>query len=81
MRNFSRLDEAEFTRRLTLHEGIGTQPSYCLNNEIKDRITDRLKNMAELTAEVLCNPGQINQVFMNLLHNAIQAMEESGEPE
>ena len=74
LRNFSRLDEAEL-KRVDLHEGLDAT-LLLLNNEIKNRIQVH-KNYGELPP-VMCHPGQINQVFMNLLVNAIQAIEGKG---
>jgi signal transduction histidine kinase len=47
-----------------------------LNNEIKNRITIH-RNYGELP-RVYCRPGNINQVFMNILLNAVQAIEGPG---
>ena len=76
LRNFSRLDEAEH-KKVDLHEGLEST-LVLLNNEIKNRI--RLhKAYSKDLPQVYCNPGQINQVFMNLLHNATQAVEKEGD--
>ncbi|MBW4668255.1 MAG: GHKL domain-containing protein [Cyanomargarita calcarea GSE-NOS-MK-12-04C] len=75
LRNFSRLDEAEF-KKVDLHEGIdGTL--MILNHRLKAQ-TDRtaieiIKEYGQLPL-VECYPGQLNQVFMNLLSNAIDAL-------
>jgi two-component system NtrC family sensor kinase len=45
-------------------------------NEIKYKATLR-KELAELP-QTLCYPNQLNQVFMNFLINAVQAIEEQG---
>ena len=37
-----------------------------------------VKNYGDIR-EIYCSPGQLNQVFMHLLRNAIQAIEETGE--
>ncbi len=74
LRNFSRLDEAEF-KEVDLHEGLDST-LLLLNNEIKDRIEVK-QNYGDIPA-VYCNPGNINQVFMNVLVNATQAIEGSG---
>lgn len=74
LRNFSRLDEAEF-KAVDLHEGLDST-LLLLNNEIKNRITVH-KDYGDLP-KVHCHPGHINQVFMNLLHNATQAIEGKG---
>ena len=77
LRNFSRLDEAEF-KQVDLHEGIDNT-LLILNYRLKGK-GDRsqikiIKNYGELPL-VHCYPGQINQVFMNLLANAIDTLEE-----
>jgi len=48
-----------------------------LNRMYRDRI-QILRHFDE-TAKVRANPGQLNQIFTNLLHNSIQAIEGSGE--
>jgi signal transduction histidine kinase len=59
-----------------LHEGIETTLSL-LGNEYRDRITVH-REYGSLP-QVECHPGQINQVFMNLLLNAAQAIPEAGD--
>lgn len=61
---------------IDLHEGIETTLSL-LEKEFRDRITVH-REYGSLP-QVECHPGQINQVFMNLLLNAVQAIPESGE--
>ena len=74
LRTFSRLDEDEL-KLVDLHEGIDSTISL-LRSKIGDRITvDR--DYGDLPA-VECYPGQINQVFMNLLTNAIDSIDEVG---
>lgn len=75
LRNFSRLDEAEI-KEVDLHEGLENTLKL-LNSEFKNRITLH-KDYAKLP-KVTCYPSQINQVFMNLLTNALQAIEGQGE--
>ncbi|NOX38856.1 MAG: hypothetical protein GXO78_15100 [Calditrichaeota bacterium] len=74
LRNFSRLDEAAF-KSVDLHEGLESTLTL-LRHEIRDRIRVH-KKYGELP-RIVCQPGQINQVFMNLLLNAIQAIEGKG---
>ena len=74
LRNFSRLDEAKF-KVVDIHEGLNST-LLLLRNEIKDRITIQ-KDYGDLP-KVYCHPGNINQVFMNILLNAIQAIENEG---
>ncbi|MUG97187.1 HAMP domain-containing protein [Scytonema sp. UIC 10036] len=78
LRNFSRLDEAEF-KAVDLHEGIEST-LLILQNRLKAQPNfseiEVIKNYGQLPL-VECYPGQLNQVFMNLLSNAIDALEAS----
>ena len=77
LRNFSRLDEAEF-KAVNIHEGIDNTlmilqhrlKAQCQRPEIQV-----IKEYRELPP-VLCSAGQLNQVFMNLILNAIDALDE-----
>lgn len=80
LRNFSRVDEAEM-KEVDIHDGIEST-LMILQNRLKAK-PDRpaiqvVKNYGELPS-VQCYPGQLNQVFMNLLANAIDALEEDSE--
>ncbi|BAY25906.1 integral membrane sensor signal transduction histidine kinase [Calothrix sp. NIES-2100] len=77
LRNFSRLDEAEF-KTVDVHEGLestllilqsrlSAKPDFSGIEVIKDYSPLPL---------VECYPGQLNQVFMNILSNAIDALED-----
>lgn len=72
MRNFSRLDEADL-KKSDLHEGIDST-LVILNHKLKNRIA-LVKDYGQLPL-IRCYPAQLNQVFMNLLSNAIYALEE-----
>lgn len=74
LRSFSRLDEAEL-KSVVLEDGINDTLAI-LHHHIKNRI-EVIKDY-QLNAPVLCRAGQINQVFMNIIYNAIQAMEGPG---
>lgn len=78
VRNFSRLDESEF-KAVDLHEGIDNT-LLILQHRLKARpespAIEVVKNYSQLPL-VECYPGQLNQAFMNLLANAIDALEES----
>jgi signal transduction histidine kinase len=74
LRNFSRLDEAA-SKLTDLHEGLDST-LLLLNNETKNRIKIH-KEYGKLP-KIYCHPGNINQVFMNLLLNAIQSIEKNG---
>ncbi|PSB24946.1 ATP-binding protein [Stenomitos frigidus] len=78
LRNFSRLDEAE-CKAVDLHEGIDST-LLILQHRLKarsDRPEIQLIKDYDALPLVECYPGPLNQVLMNLLANAIDALEES----
>lgn len=74
LRNFSRLDQNVF-RKANLNESLEST-LVLLHNAYKGRI-DIVKQFGEIR-EVDCFPGKINQVFMNIISNAIQAISGQG---
>jgi signal transduction histidine kinase/nitroreductase len=74
LRTFARLDEAD-RKVVDLHEGIEST-LLLINHLIKGRIELR-RDYGKLPP-VECHPNQINQVFMNLLVNACQAIAGEG---
>lgn len=75
LRTFSRLDEAE-RKFVDIHEGI-ENTLLILQHRLKpDSGIQVLKEYGNLQ-QVECYAGQLNQVFMNLLTNAIDALEET----
>lgn len=78
LRNFSRLNQLE-KEYIDLHDGID-KTLLILNHRLR-AVGDRaeievIKNYGELPP-VNCYNSQLNQVFMNLLNNAIDALSES----
>lgn len=74
LKNFARLDESE-RKRASLHQGIDNT-LMLLRHELKHGV-EVVKRYGELP-EIECYPNQLNQVFMNILVNSIQAMEGKG---
>jgi two-component system, NtrC family, sensor kinase len=72
MRNFSRLDDG-YMKPADIHEGIDST-LIILNHRLKQGI-EVIKEYANLPP-VECYGAQLNQVFMNVLGNAIDALEE-----
>jgi PAS domain S-box-containing protein len=77
LRTFSRMDEAEF-KEVNVHEGIDST-LMILQHRLKEKAEfpaiEVIKNYGNLPS-VQCYAGQLNQVFMNILVNAIEAIEE-----
>jgi len=74
LKAFAHLDEATY-QKADLHEGLENTLTL-LEHEFKDRI-EIVREYGDIP-KVTCNPGEINQVFMNLLQNAAEAIRDSG---
>ncbi|MGB6295869.1 MAG: ATP-binding protein [Rivularia sp. (in: cyanobacteria)] len=77
LRNFSRVDEAEF-KQADIHQGIDST-LLILQNRLKFKCNypeiEVIKKYSSLP-KIDCYPGQLNQVFMNILANGIDALED-----
>ncbi|MBE9125143.1 MULTISPECIES: GAF domain-containing protein [unclassified Coleofasciculus] len=76
LRNFSRLDEAEM-KPVDLNEGLEStllMLQYRLKSKDARPEISVIKEYDNLP-KVECYPGQLNQVFLNILNNAIDALE------
>jgi two-component system, NtrC family, sensor kinase len=75
LRNFSRHDEAEF-KRVDIHQGIDST-LMILQHRLKATLEHPeivvIKDYAQLPM-IECYSGQLNQVFLNLLNNAIDSV-------
>ena len=82
LRNFSRLDEAA-VKTVNIHEGIDSTLvilSHRLKSGNDQGPIEVVKRYAQLPS-VDCYPSQLNQVLMNILANAIDALEETSSPQ
>jgi signal transduction histidine kinase len=76
LRDFARLDQAK-TKAVDIHE--------CIESALRIG-KDKLTGVAEVTKnygtlpKITCSPAKINQVILNLLNNAIDAIKEQGQP-
>jgi signal transduction histidine kinase len=81
LKSFSRLDESEL-KPVDIHEGI-ENTLFILQHRLRaegDRPQIKvIKNYSQLP-KVTCYASQLNQVFMNLLSNAIDALENQHPP-
>jgi len=76
LKNFARMDSMASVISADIREGIET---------VLTLYTHQLKHGVEVSREydeipnILCYPDELNQVWTNLLHNALQAMDYSGQ--
>jgi PAS domain S-box-containing protein len=75
LRKFARLDEAE-QDKVDIHDGLESTLTL-VHHELKNRITVH-RGFSQLP-DINCYPNQLNQVFMNILVNASQAIEGKGD--
>ena len=75
LKSFSRVDEAEL-KMADINIGIESTINIVWN-ELKYKATVK-KEYGDIP-QIRCNPGQLNQVFMNILMNAAHAIEKQGE--
>ncbi len=68
LRNFSRLDESD-RKWVNIHEGIDSTLMILAHKLIDIQVIEEYDNLPLVN----CYPGEINQVFMNVLTNAIDA--------
>lgn len=77
LRNFARMDESEY-KAVNLHDGIEST-LMILENRLKEQAhrlpIDIIREYEDLPL-VECYAGQLNQVFINILVNAIDAFDE-----
>jgi signal transduction histidine kinase len=74
LRNFSRLDEDE-QKSAHVHEGLDSTLTL-LRGQLRDQVKI-VKDYSPDVPEIDCYPGPLNQVFMNILTNAIHAVQKN----
>ncbi len=74
LRSFARLDESDL-KTVDVHDGIEDTLTL-IHHEIKNRI-EVVREFGDIP-QIACFPGQLNQVFLNLLNNARQAIDGKG---
>ena len=75
LRSFARLDEAEL-KKVDIHEGLEDTLTL-IHHELKHSVQVH-RNYGDIP-QIACYPGRLNQVFLNMLINAKQAMNDKGE--
>jgi two-component system NtrC family sensor kinase len=75
LRTFSRLDEGDF-KSVDVGKSIDSV-LLCLNHRLEGRIA--IIKLFGPDRMLYCSGGKLNQVFMNLISNAIEAIPESGQ--
>ncbi len=75
LKDFSRLDRAQ-QGEFDVHEGLD-KTLLIAKNKLKSKVSVH-KHYGEVP-KIHCSPSQINQIFLNLLTNAADAIDENGE--
>jgi signal transduction histidine kinase len=76
LRSFSRLDETEL-KHANVHDGLDSTLILLNSKFDSDRISI-VKEYDSTMAAIECFPGQLNQVFMNIISNAIDSITDNG---
>ncbi|MGI9541791.1 MAG: sensor histidine kinase, partial [Cyclobacteriaceae bacterium] len=76
LRSFTRLDETEL-KGANIHDGLDNT-LILLNPKIDKSLIKVVKKYDPAIPEIECFPSQLNQVFMNILSNATEAIEGKG---
>ncbi len=76
LRTFSRLDQTGM-KKVNLHENIEATLSFLQHRFQGIEIVKEYGNLPRVN----CNPGQLNQVFINIINNAIDFLENTKNPQ
>ncbi len=76
LQTFARMDEAKL-KSVNLHEGMNSTLMILENrfNQQSDQTQIKVIKEYDDLPPITCYPGQLNQVFMNILSNAVDALE------
>lgn len=72
LRNFARLDEAE-KKQVNIHEGIDS--TLLISRDKLEALGIKIFKNYGCLPKVECYPGQLNQVFVNIINNAVEAID------
>lgn len=78
LRTFSRFDEAEI-KTVDIHENLDSS-LLILHNKYSDHNITINKEFDSSLPEIECYPGQLNQVFVNIINNAIDVLSDKENP-
>lgn len=76
MRDFARLDESK-VKDIDLNDCVTSSLTIARNNIKRLNVVTKLADLPNIS----CNPSQINQVLLNMINNAAQAMPDDGSGE
>lgn len=77
IKNYSHMDQGKGKVTISLNEGL-TSTLRILNHKVKQKNIQVFREMASDLPKIQAHPGELNQVWTNLLDNAIDALPESG---
>jgi signal transduction histidine kinase len=76
LKNYARYDSTGYKVEAQISEGIETVLTL-YHNQLKQGVRI-IKNYQDAVPSILCYPDELNQVWTNLIHNALQAMDYRG---
>ncbi len=77
IKSYSHMGRGEAKEWIDIHEGI-VNTVIMLKHKIKESKVELVKNFDKTLPKIETNPGELNQVWTNLIDYAIDAMEEGG---
>jgi len=77
IKSYSHMDRSPDKESLDIHEGINNTLTM-LAHKLKAKKIDVVKDFSDSLGEIIVYAGTLNQVWTNLIDNAVDAMEEGG---